>query len=160
MFKNSKRLKSIPLALSIALITNSALLTNVYANSNQKTEIKLKSDNNTTDKNKNELIVDLLYPSIKNQINSYYKDYFNIDLEVFSYENSLVSVKKDSYLLEVTVDVVPQIGPHNPVGLDRITFTVGIFGEPKLKNYEHIKSYKIPEIYKDYIIKPLPNIEK
>ena len=99
MFKNSKRLKSIPLALSIALIANSALLTNVYANSNQKTEIKLKSDNNTTDENKNELIVDLLYPSIKNQINSYYKDYFNIDLEVFSYENSLVSVKKDSYLV-------------------------------------------------------------
>lgn len=106
---------------------------------------------------KDELILALLQLYIIPAINTYYNNYFNEELEVYDYENKILDIKRVNYLT-VRIGVTPQIGAHNPVGYDRLTFSVGGDGTVKLQKYEHLASYEIPPHLKDLVIKPLPKI--
>ncbi len=50
--------------------------------------------------------------------------------------------------------VTPQIGAHNPLGYDEISYIVDSRGNKKPVKYEHLKNYEIPERFQEYIIKP------
>jgi hypothetical protein len=104
---------------------------------------------------KDELILSLLNPCITSAINKYYRQYFNSELEVYNYENEILDITSSNYLT-VRIGVFPQIGAHNPVGYDRLTYTVDANGTVTLQNYEHLASYEIPPHLKDSITKPLP----
>lgn len=106
---------------------------------------------------KDELIVALFIEDIKETIDNFYNNYFSIELEVFNYEIKVVGVEKSNNLIYTTFGVTPQIGAHNPVGYDEITYSVDVFGEKTLVQSKHLKTYNnIPEQYKEFIIKPLP----
>lgn len=109
------------------------------------------SRNNLTDL----LILSLLNPYITSAINKCYCPYFNTELEVYNYENEILDITSSNYLT-VRIGVFPQIGAHNPVGYDRLTYTVDANGTVILQKYEHLASYEIPPHLKESITKPLP----
>lgn len=104
---------------------------------------------------KDEVILSLLVSYITSAINQYYNEYFNTELEVYNYENEVIDITSLNYLT-VRIGVYPQIGAHNPVGYDRLTYNVDANGIVILQKYEHLVSYEIPPHLKDSIIKPLP----
>lgn len=104
---------------------------------------------------KDELILSLLNSYITSAINQYYNQYFDTELEVYNYENEVLDITSLNYLT-VKIGVFPQIGAHNPVGYDRLTYTVDANGTVILQKYEHLASYEIPPHLKSSITKPLP----
>ncbi len=104
---------------------------------------------------KDELILSLLNSYITSAINQYYNQYFNSELEVYNYENEVLDITSLNYLT-VRIGVFPQIGAHNPVGYDRLTYIVDASGTAILQKYEHLASYEIPPHLKNTITKPLP----
>jgi len=104
---------------------------------------------------KDELILSLLNSYITSAINQYYNQYFDTELEVYNYENEVLDITSLNYLT-VNIGVFPQIGAHNPVGYDRLTYTVDANGTVILQKYEHLASYEIPPHLKSSITKPLP----
>lgn len=112
--------------------------------------------NNLSQNNlKDELILSLLNSYITSAINQYYNQYFNTELEVYNYENEVLDITSLNYLT-VRIGVSPQIGAHNPVGYDRLTYIVDASGTAILQTYEHLASYEIPPHLKNTITKPLP----
>ena len=63
--------------------------------------------------------------------------------------------KKELGLITIKFGVTPQIGAHNPLGYDELSYFVNSTGNKKLSNYEHLKNYEVPEKFQNYLIKPL-----
>ncbi|MBM6619546.1 DUF3888 domain-containing protein [Bacillus suaedaesalsae] len=57
-----------------------------------------------------------------------------------------------SFEFTVIMNVLPVVGPHVQIGLDRLTFYISGSGEVKLTKYEHIKDYELPENWKHILI--------
>lgn len=81
-----------------------------------------------------------------NNIYADVKDYYsNPDIEVFDYETKVSSVEdKKNVGILVKFHTTPQIGAHNPVGEDELTYHIQPNGEIMLTDYNHIKSYPLP----------------
>jgi len=81
-----------------------------------------------------------------NNIYADIKDYYtNPDIEVFDYETKVSSVEdKENVGTLVKFRTTPQIGAHNPVGEDELTYHIQPNGEIMLTDYKHIKSYPLP----------------
>lgn len=62
-----------------------------------------------------------------------------------------------SFLFNLKLRVDSYIGPHNSVGLDYITVTVGGSGDVKIDRFEHIKSFELPPNYQHIIKKGYKN---
>lgn len=124
----------------------------------------LKTTEESNDKTYQNLIVDLLYPKIREASDNFYKKYLREPPTTAPYLTTLLSVipqKSDESLVYpdsfiVKVQISPYYGPHNSVGTDAITFWISNFGDIQLKKFEHIKSYEIQPNYKDEIIGKWP----
>lgn len=51
--------------------------------------------------------------------------------------------KKKSGLIQIKFGTTPQVGAHNPVGYDEITYTIDSGGNKEFIEYQHIKNYKL-----------------
>lgn len=103
-----------------------------------------------------DVLLALLYPSIQNAVDAYYKPYFRHLPAVAPYMNHVVSVEKPAGY-RVTVQVSPYFGPHLEVGIDHITLAFDAIGnDVRVVRFEHIKSYELPARYRDEIISSWP----
>ena len=71
--------------------------------------------------------------------------YSNPNIEVFDYETEVLSVEDKEYVgILVKFRTTPQIGAHNPIGEDELTYHIKPDGEIILTDYKHIKNYPLP----------------
>lgn len=114
------------------------------------------ASNSTKDEIENELVVALFFNDIDSAVQSYYSNYFSIPLEVYNYEIQIKDLSKVNNIITVYFGVTPQIGAHNPVGYDEISFSVDNNGQREFLAYEHIKTYTLDKRFNEYIINTLP----
>ena len=116
----------------------------------------ISASDTAKDEIENELLVALFFKDIDSAVQNYYSDYFSIPLEVYNYEIQIKDMSKVNNIITIHFVVTPQIGAHNPVGYDEITFSVDNNGQREFLAYEHIKTYTLDKRFNEYIIKPLP----
>lgn len=103
-----------------------------------------------------DIFLSLLLPYIQNEVDKYYSKYLTSPPIVDPYMVDILSAQRPNgyrtYFFRLKLQVNSYIGPHNSVGLDYITVTVGGSGDVKVEKFEHIKSYALPPNY-DHLIK-------
>jgi hypothetical protein len=107
-----------------------------------------------------DIYLTLLDPYIQKAVDDYYKQYFKDSPGVAPYMVDVVSIDRPNgyrtFEFIVKVQVMPYFGPHNEVGVDNITFKIGIGNEVRVEKFEHIKSIELPWNYQDEIINKWP----
>lgn len=113
---------------------------------NQKPIIKTFSvDASTKEEITDELIIALFITEITDEITNFYSKYYPGEIEVYNYEVTIVDIeKKTPGFISVKFGVTPQIGAHNPLGYDELSFSVDSAGKKKLTDYKHLKNYEVP----------------
>lgn len=114
--------------------------------------VNAKTEEEITD----ELIIALFVDNIRNDILNFYSEYYSGEIEIYNYEIVILETEKvENNLIYITFGVTPQIGAHNPLGYDELVYAVDVVGNKMLTQYQHIKSFAVPEKYEQYIIKPI-----
>lgn len=105
-----------------------------------------------------DIIILLLDPYIKDELEKYYSKYLTSIPIAYPYQTKVLNVEgiKGSYPLTLKLELSSVIGPHISVGKDHITFEISPF-KTKVKSFEHIKSYKLPKHLENNIIKGYNN---
>lgn len=104
-----------------------------------------------------DVVLSLLIPYMQKEIDNYYKEYLTESPTIAPYSVDIISAKRKSgvgYLIEIEVIAHPYVGPHDPVGDDRMIIETGAFGSVEIKKFEHIKSYTLPWNWQHIIKKP------
>lgn len=114
------------------------------------------ASNVTEDELEDEIVVALFYKNIDSAVQSYYSNYFSIPLEVYNYEIQIKDLSKVNNIITIRFGATPQIGAHNPVGYDEITFNVDNNGQREFVAYEHVKTHTLDKRFDEYITNPLP----
>ncbi|MBO8173017.1 MAG: DUF3888 domain-containing protein [Bacillaceae bacterium] len=94
-----------------------------------------------------DLFITLLHPHIKQAVAAYYTKAGKRVPMVYPYMVELIEAERilgyRSFLFRVTLDVTSVVGPHHPVGRDRLTFKIGT-GRIQLEQFKHLESYDPP----------------
>lgn len=91
------------------------------------------------------LVLSMLTPSIKTQIEDYYRDKLIYPPTFAPYlGGNVLEFKYFESHIDVVVTVIPYVGPHIAVGKDKIKFQIDNTGQISVKSYEHITDYKLP----------------
>lgn len=142
------------LFITISLMLLFVMLAYVY----EKPEQALPAfsvDAVTEDEIKNELIVAVFVNDITSHIHDYYSEFYSGPIAVYNYEIDIVEINKSNGLIHIKFGVTPQIGAHNPLGYDELSYSIDSSGNGKFTQYEHMKDYPIPKRFQGYIIKPM-----
>ncbi|WP_310833164.1 DUF3888 domain-containing protein [Paenibacillus pedocola] len=106
-----------------------------------------------------DMLMNFLTPYINDAIWGYYQSLLLEPPLVYPYFVEVVDSKRMNgfrgFMLSITLDVTPVVGPHISVGEDRLTFEISAGPEVKLINYVHLKSYKLPPNWQHIIKNPL-----
>lgn len=122
----------------------------------QETKETFNVNVKTTEEITEELIIAFLIENINKDVQNYYSQYYSGEIAVYNYEIAVLQVEKqDTNSITVKVGVTPQVGAHNPLGYDEISYGVDVRGNVTLKNYEHIKTYSVPEKFQELWIKEI-----
>lgn len=99
------------------------------------------------------LVLTLLAPSIQEQVNQFYKSKLTISPQFSPFlDGNDLEVKYHSSHIEVSVTLIPYVGPHLDVGMDSIKLRVDNAGKVEVVEFKHIKDYELPPNYKQIII--------
>ena len=102
-----------------------------------------------------DIFVSLLSVEIDKAVNEYYKNVLNYSPTVYPYQVHIEKAERigeyRSFEFTVIMKVFPVVGPHIEVGLDRLTFYINGSGLVKLKKFEHLRDYELPENWKDIL---------
>ena len=113
----------------------------------------------------NDIVITLLMPELVNTVNAFYSQYLSENPTIAPYFGChITDIKGDELIHEgiqnseytVTVEVLPYVGAHSPVGKDRITLHFDAGGAVTVIKHEHLESYELPPHLQNMIIKPLP----
>jgi len=116
----------------------------------------------STSELKDELLITLFMNHIESDSSTFYNNYFNTTLEYYDYETKILDIKNGNIPNRtklITFGSTPMIGAHNPVGYDKITYSVDVLGNVTLDKFSHLKSFDVPEWLRDSLIKPYPVAE-
>lgn len=133
------------------------LLFGIYdRNKNPTVAETFSMDSTTREEMTNEMVTALFIEEITKEIKDFYGEYYLGEIAVYNYETAVTNIaKKEPGKISVTFGVTPQIGAHNPLGYDELTYSVDSGGNKKLDAYKHLKNYEVPEKFQKYLIKPL-----
>jgi len=100
-----------------------------------------------------DMLLLFLLPHIRDAIDRYYARSLKELPLVYPYFVDIVRTNRlngfRGFILSITLDVVPVVGPHIPVGKDRITFEVSAGPAVKETQYIHLESYELPPHWQD-----------
>lgn len=135
--------------------------TNVSATALYPPNIKYQPPEQSREELYQDIFISLLLPHIESEVDKYYSKYLIEPPVVAPYTVYVLSAERPngyrSFVFKLKLQVDSYIGPHNSVGTDYITVTVGGSGGVKIEKFEHIKSYKIPPNYEHIIKKGYKN---
>lgn len=95
---------------------------------------------------KDELIIAVFIQNIRKLVEEYYAQNLSEDVIVYNYETTILTVEKlDGGLIQIKFGVTPQVGAHNPVGYDEVTYAIDSSGNIQAVDYQHIKSDGVDE---------------
>ncbi|MNT47357.1 hypothetical protein D3C72_1840650 [compost metagenome] len=101
--------------------------------------------------------MNFLTPYINDAVWDYYQRYLLEPPIIYPYFVDVVDSKRINgfrgFILSITLDVTPVVGPHISVGEDRLTFEISAGPEVKLVNYAHLKSYELPPNWQNIVKK-------
>ena len=103
----------------------------------------------TEDEIKDELIIAVFIESIRKHVQDYYSEFYAGEVMIYNYGTDILEVEKSSGLITIKFGVTPQIGAHNPLGYDELTYTIDSSGSGQMIEYEHIKDYPVPERFEE-----------
>lgn len=102
-----------------------------------------------------DMLMLLLTPAIQDAVNNYYLKYLKEPPLVYPYQIDVVQIERINgfrgFMFLLTVEVMPVVGPHISVGMDRITFEISAGPTVKLKKYNHIKDFELPPNWKNIL---------
>ncbi len=102
-----------------------------------------------------DMLLLLLLPHISDAIDRYYARSLRELPLVYPYFVEIVRTDRlngfRGFMLSITVEVVPVVGPHIPVGKDRITFEVSAGPAVKETQYIHLESDELPPLWQDIV---------
>lgn len=104
---------------------------------------------------KDELIIALFIENITKYVDHFYAEFYSGQIAVYNYEIDILEIIKNNSCINISFGVTPQIGAHNPLGYDVLSYSINSSGNAKLTKYEHIKNYPVPERFEEYIINPI-----
>ena len=136
----------IPAAVLIIL---SVFLLNVYWNGKQNPQEAFSVSAVTEDEVKDELIIAVFIESIRRHVQDFYSGFYAGEVAVYNYETEILEVEKPNGLITIKFGVTPQIGAHNPLGYDELTYTIDSSGSGQMIEYEHIRDYPVPERFEE-----------
>lgn len=138
------------------LILLAFILFSVYGKNKNPIVETFNVDATTKKEITDELVIALFIKEITDEVFNFYSEYYSGEIEVYNYEVMIVDIeKKEPGLISIRFGVTPQIGAHNPLGYDELSYFVDSMGNKKLSNYEHLKNCEVPERFQNYLIKPL-----
>ncbi|WP_160680834.1 DUF3888 domain-containing protein [Clostridium sp. C8-1-8] len=88
----------------------------------------------------NDIIMAMLTPYIQREVEKYYGTYYSVE----PWANDIVSIERPngdrtSYFI-IEIEIMPYTGPHNSVGIDRITISIDS-SEIKVLKFKHLHSF-------------------
>lgn len=117
---------------------------------------------NTTAKQTEEESQDILYQDViltalSTTINTAIEDYYKNILTVSPlYDSSFIKILNierpngdRTWYFIINIEVKPFIGPHIPVGKDRISIELSYPGLQEILSFEHVEDYPLPERYQN-----------
>lgn len=108
-----------------------------------------------------DVFMSLLLPTIQKEVNQYYAAYLTLSPTVAPYQVYVLSAERPNgyrtFVFRLKLRVIPYVGPHISVGIDKITVTVTGSGDVQIEKFEHIKSYTLPPNYESIIKKGYKN---
>ncbi|MDQ0192778.1 DUF3888 domain-containing protein [Paenibacillus wynnii] len=119
-----------------------------------------KPQQDSTELQLQDMLMLFLRPTIQDAVNNYYSKNFKEPPLVFPYDIDVVQIKRKNgfrgFAFLITVNVMPFVGPHNYVGMDRMTLEVSAGPTAKLIKYNHLKDFELPPNWK-HILRGTPN---
>lgn len=109
----------------------------------------------TEEEIEDESIIALFIEDIRNEITSFYSEYYSGMIMIYNYETVILELEKSDNRISIKFGVTPQIGAHNPLGYDELQYLVDSEGNKILTEYQHIKNYTIPDRFEQYVIKEM-----
>ncbi|TGE37249.1 DUF3888 domain-containing protein [Desulfosporosinus fructosivorans] len=115
--------------------------------STSSTETASKAPKQSQQELYQDVFVTLLDPYIQKELDDYYGRLLSISpmyspeyVEILNVERPM-GYRSFSFIIKLQVE--PYVGPHESIGIDRLTIRVGSGeGEVKVEKHEHIKSYE------------------
>ncbi|SEN39577.1 DUF3888 domain-containing protein [Lihuaxuella thermophila] len=107
-----------------------------------------------------DMLMLFLLPHIDQAVHDFYAKQLTASPVVYPYQ---VEVKKAervggsrSFHFLITLETTPVVGPHIPVGTDRLRFEIDptLPGQVKLIQFEHLKSHELPPRWRHMIRRP------
>lgn len=118
------------IVLLLAVISFSVLIQPVYAKPHEEPLERL--------------VLTLLVPDIQEQINRYYEDKLTVSPTFSPFLGGTeLNVEYHPSYIDVTVTVIPYVGPHLDIGMDSIKFRVDNTGDVLVLEYKHIMDYDL-----------------
>jgi len=82
--------------------------------------------------------------NIEKAVKEYYKYNLSRDVAVYDYETDIMDIKKlNGGLIQLKFGVTPQVGAHNAIGYDELTYTIDSSGQKQFTDYQHVKNYSV-----------------
>ena len=95
------------------------------------------------------VILNLLQPTIREVFISYYGDELGNQIGLYNYEMQVLGITANEYEpVTVTLNVIPQIGAHHPIGDYELQFAIDNGGGIQLLSLKQLKLY--PETLKRF----------
>lgn len=149
-------MKKYRLIIACLLILLVFLLFSILRRNSRSSVETFNVDSTTKEEIIDELVIALFIEDITEEVKSFYSEYYLGEIAVYNYEVTIAKIgKEEPGSIIVTFGVTPQIGAHNPLGYDELTYRVDFSGDKELAGYEHLKNYEVPEKFQKYIIKLL-----
>lgn len=106
----------------------------------------------------NQAIVNSYLNRIKSASDEFYNDYYTKLPSVMYYTVNVKEILSERSNSIITFMSFPYLGPHDTIGIDKIIFEADYMGNIKLKEFNHIKSYYLPDNLKHLEKKKVPGI--
>lgn len=106
-------------------------------------------------------IINTYLNSIRDISEDFYSEYFTIEPRIGYYSvkvKEINSGRTNNPTSLITFLSEPFVGPHVSIGIDEITISADYTGSIALKEFKHIKSYRMPDHLKGLMIKEIPGI--
>lgn len=105
-----------------------------------------------------DMLVLRLLPYMDDKLAAEYKNELTVNPQLYPYYVDVVKTERANgfrgFDLRITLQAVPTVGPHLPVGEDRFTFQISPAAGVKLLQFEHLKGPKkedFPPNYQDLV---------
>lgn len=129
----------------------------VYASINKSVVQNYKTPEHSKEELYQDIFCSLISPYIQKSVSKYYSKYLTDIPTVDPWDYKILSVERPngyrSFVFVLKIEIIPYVGPHIGVGVDRLTIEVQGAGTVKVKNFKHIRNYELPPNYQNIIKK-------